>query len=62
MKNILLIGALALSQISLGQEVVSTQGDSYTNSSGSIDFTIVIVFLIINSLIYFSEVHLPFDF
>ncbi|MDA9274986.1 T9SS type A sorting domain-containing protein [Crocinitomicaceae bacterium] len=40
MKNLLLFGALALSLNSLGQEVVSTQGDSYTNANGSIDFTI----------------------
>ena len=40
MKNLLLFGALTLSLNSLGQEVVSTQGDSYTNASGSIDFTI----------------------
>ncbi|MEJ6776496.1 MAG: T9SS type A sorting domain-containing protein [Crocinitomicaceae bacterium] len=40
MKKLLLFGALALSSISFSQEVVSTQGDSYTNGSGSIDFTI----------------------
>jgi len=40
MKKLLLLGALALSTITYGQEVVSTQGDSYTNASGSIDFTI----------------------
>ena len=40
MKKLLLLGAIALSLNSLGQEVVSTQGDSYTNASGSIDFTI----------------------
>ncbi len=40
MKRLLLFGALTLSLNSLGQEVVSTQGDSYTNASGSIDFTI----------------------
>ncbi|MFT5779912.1 MAG: hypothetical protein ACI837_002871 [Crocinitomicaceae bacterium] len=40
MKKLLLFGALALSSISFSQEVVSTQGDSYTNASGSIDFTI----------------------
>ena len=40
MKKLLLLGALALSSITFSQEVVSTQGDSYTNASGSIDFTI----------------------
>ena len=40
MKRLLLFGTLTLSLNSLGQEVVSTQGDSYTNASGSIDFTI----------------------
>ena len=40
MKRLLLFGALTLSLNSLGQDVVSTQGDSYTNASGSIDFTI----------------------
>ena len=33
-------GALTLSLNSLGQEIVSAQGDFYTNASGSIDFTI----------------------
>ena len=40
MKKLLLLGALALSTITYSQEVISTQGDSYTNASGSIDFTI----------------------
>ena len=40
MKRLLLFGALTLSLNSLGQEVVSTQGDSYSNANGSIDFTI----------------------
>ena len=40
MKTLLLFGALTLSLNSLGQEVVSTQGDSYSNASGNIDFTI----------------------
>lgn len=40
MKKLLLFGAIALSLQLFGQEVVSTQGDSYTNTSGSIDFTI----------------------
>ena len=40
MKTLLLFGALTLSLNSLGQEVVSTQGDSYSNANGSIDFTI----------------------
>jgi hypothetical protein len=31
---------LFFGSVGFGQEVVSTQGDSYTNSSGSIDFTI----------------------
>jgi hypothetical protein len=39
-KLLLLLGALALSTITYGQEVISTQGDLYTNASGSIDFTI----------------------
>ncbi len=40
MKKLLLIVALALTSTIYSQEVVSTQGDSYTNASGSIDFTI----------------------
>lgn len=40
MKNLLLIGAFALPLLSFGQEVISSQGDSYTDASGSIDFTI----------------------
>ena len=40
MKKLLLIGAIALASITYSQEVVSTQGDSYSNASGSIDFTI----------------------
>ena len=40
MKTLLLFGVLTLSLNSLGQEVISTQGDSYTNASGGIDFTI----------------------
>jgi hypothetical protein len=42
MKKLLLFGALALcsSSISFAQEVVSSQGDSYNNSNGSVDFTI----------------------
>jgi hypothetical protein len=40
MKKLLPLGALALSSITFSQEVVSTQGDSYTNASGSVDFTI----------------------
>ena len=40
MKKLLLFGALALSSVTYAQEIVSTQGDSYTNGSGSIDFTI----------------------
>lgn len=40
MKQLLLFGALALPLLSFGQEVISSQGDSYTDASGSIDFTI----------------------
>ena len=40
MKKLLLICAVALTSITYSQEVVSTQGDSYSNASGSIDFTI----------------------
>lgn len=40
MKKLLLFGALVLSSVTYAQEIVSTQGDSYTNGSGSIDFTI----------------------
>jgi hypothetical protein len=40
MKKLLLFGALALSSISFSQEVISTQGESYSNENGSIDFTI----------------------
>ena len=40
MKKLLLIGALALSSMTYGQEVISSQGDSYSNATGSIDFTI----------------------
>ena len=40
MKKLLLLGALALPLLSFGQEVISSQGDSYTDASGSIDFTI----------------------
>ena len=40
MKNLLLFGVLTLSLNSLGQEVISTQGDSYSNAGGGIDFTI----------------------
>ena len=40
MKKLLLLGALALSTITYAQEVVSTQGDSYSNGSAMIDFTI----------------------
>ena len=39
MKTLLLI-LLLVPMISFGQEVVSTRGGSYTNSNGSIDFTI----------------------
>ena len=40
LKNTLLFFLLFTSVLVSAQEVVSTQGDSYTNSSGSIDFTI----------------------
>jgi len=40
MRTVILIGALVLSLSTYGQEVVSTQGESYTNVNGSIDFTI----------------------
>lgn len=41
MKKLLIFGALALSSsITYAQEVISAQGDSYSNSSGSVDFTI----------------------
>mgnify|MGYP001388431852 CR=1 FL=1 len=39
MRTLLLI-LLLVPMISFGQEVVSTRGGSYTNSNGSIDFTI----------------------
>ena len=39
MKKLLLLGIL-LPSISFSQEVISSQGDSYSNASGSIDFTI----------------------
>ena len=34
------ICSLSISQFSFSQEVISTQGDSYTNANGSVDFTI----------------------
>ncbi len=40
MKKLLLVGALALTSISFSQEVISTQGDSYSNASAIIDFTV----------------------
>ena len=40
MKTLFLFGVLALSTITYSQEVVSAQGDSYSNASGNIDFTI----------------------
>ena len=39
MKKLLLLGLL-LPAVSFGQEVISSQGDSYSNASGSVDFTI----------------------
>ena len=40
MKKLMLISAIALTSITYSQEVISAQGDSYSNSSASIDFTI----------------------
>ena len=40
LKNTLLFFSLLTSVCVSAQEVVATQGDSYTNSSGSIDFTV----------------------
>ncbi len=40
MKALLLIVTLVITSITYAQEVVSTQGDSYSNASGSIDYTI----------------------
>lgn len=40
MKTIVLIGILFLGQIIFAQEVISSQGESYTTASGSIDFTV----------------------
>jgi|SRR5690554_5274682 len=40
MKKPLIIGALAFSSCLFGQEVISSQGETYTNSNASIDFTI----------------------
>ena len=40
LKNTLLFFSLLTSVCVSAQEVVVTQGDSYTNSNGSIDFTI----------------------
>ena len=37
---LLILPLLFFGSVGFGQEVVATQGDSYTNSSGSIDFTI----------------------
>jgi hypothetical protein len=39
-KNILLVLSLLIFVCATAQEVVSTQGDSYSNTSGSIDFTV----------------------
>jgi len=39
-KNTLVLSLLLTAVTATAQEVVSTQGDSYSNSSGSIDFTI----------------------
>lgn len=40
MKTIVLTGILFLGQIIFAQEVISSQGESYTTASGSIDFTV----------------------
>ena len=40
MKTTLLFLAVFLSAILFGQEAISTQGDSYSNANGNIDFTI----------------------
>ena len=40
MRKLLLFGTFSMSLISFGQEVISSQGDSYTDASGSINFTI----------------------
>ena len=40
MKTTSLFLSVFLSAVLFGQEVVSTQGDSYSNASGNIDFTI----------------------
>ena len=39
-KKTLLVFSLLTTFASTAQEVVSTQGDSYSNTSGSIDFTV----------------------
>ena len=39
-KNILFVFTLLISLCATAQEVVATQGDSYSNASGNIDFTI----------------------
>ena len=40
MRKLLLFGTFSMSLISFGQEVISSQGDSYTDASGSIHFTL----------------------
>ena len=44
--QLIAIGAICFSTFCFGQEVVSTQGDSYSTANGSIDFTIgeVVIF------------------
>ncbi|MDX2360596.1 MAG: T9SS type A sorting domain-containing protein [Crocinitomicaceae bacterium] len=39
-KQLIAICVIAFTHFCFGQEVVSTQGDSYSNASGSLDFTI----------------------
>ena len=40
MKTVVCLGMLFLGPIIFAQEVISSQGESFTNTSGSIDFTI----------------------
>lgn len=40
MKNLIVIGCSMLTFSALSQEVISSQGDSYSNANASIDFTI----------------------
>jgi hypothetical protein len=40
LKNLLIIGAASLTFITSAQEVVSSNGESYSNANGSIDYTV----------------------